>query len=241
MGRKSRLKRERKLTEPTKNKTSTSPSEDNTLPTVLYRFFDEASHADDFVSGKIRISTVQKCREYDDPKQGDKEEATLQYTIEKISQDPHITSNINQISKRVGIFVSDDCENVTISNASSEMILYDAYVLCTTLEYSPDEFQEGFGKYCVRINNPYVFAKIVGHTMYLQTGIGQLIHSKINYRPRTIQQHEDESLYTIGFVKPIDPYAPQKEYRFLWNVKSLPISPIFLSCPDLSRVCERIL
>jgi hypothetical protein len=46
-------------------------------PAKVYRFFKEKAHADALAAGNIWISTLQRCREYEDPKQGDPKDGYL--------------------------------------------------------------------------------------------------------------------------------------------------------------------
>ena len=79
----------------------------------IYRFFKEEWQADELVKGNVWISTIETCREYEDPMQGDPDEATMVYnsgTIAGDGDDP----NVQLIARRTGISIGNNCKNITI-------------------------------------------------------------------------------------------------------------------------------
>ena len=59
------------------------------------------------------------------------------------------------------------------------------------------------------------------------------------YRDRTYTGLENPP-GPIGFVKPVDQYAEQQEFRFLWTPKSMQeIQPFLLECPEIKSICKR--
>lgn len=243
MGRNSSIKKERRFLESlegVKQFPKLTLREIKSRPAVLYRFFDNPNYADDFVKGVIRVTTLNECRKYEDPEKGDPGEAIHQLEVKRISSNDLSADDFKSLSARVGINIEGTCNNIVLSNIRRIKKLHDAYVLCTTLEHQPKHFKKGFGQYCVRINKPYLFSRIISYAMFMQTKIEHCQHGKINYRERVIDQSEDEKSFAIGFLKPKDIYEPQKEYRFLWVPNKSPISPLFLSCPNIEGICERI-
>ncbi|HDK9887549.1 TPA: hypothetical protein PVT12_005421 [Klebsiella pneumoniae] len=98
MGRKSRLKKERRT-----SITSTAPvsphstwtvcqlqlselnikyqSTPENLPKKLYRFFEKEEYANEFINGRLRISTLETCRNHKNEAQGDRNEGYLRHHI----------------------------------------------------------------------------------------------------------------------------------------------------------------
>lgn len=72
MGRKSREKKERHI-------------KDRAIPLKVYRFFKEKSHAEALCNGDVWLSTIETCRRYEDPLQGDPDEAIQTYNSGFIS------------------------------------------------------------------------------------------------------------------------------------------------------------
>ncbi|WP_181318092.1 hypothetical protein [Photobacterium angustum] len=142
------------------------------------------------------------------------------------------------MAARSGIHIGEDCHNITISNATKIQKLPDAFVLCTTREYKPENLTDTFGKYCVKISNPVEFFK--------RTSIELNKHFEIQEGGVGLVQYRDRS-YTglekppgpIGFVKPSDKYSNQKEFRMLWvPKKDFTIKPFLLKCPDVAHLCS---
>lgn len=241
MGRKSRLKRERRelklhgLSEHLADNLFVVSEHQGSV----YRFFSEEWQADALASGKVWISTLEICRTYEDPEQGDPQEAIEAY------YSGHATGHGNnadfvEIAKRTGIVFGPECVNGTISNNVNIGYLPDAYVLCTTVEFSPDKLSETFGHYCVEITDPFEFFLKVSSALEKHESIHQAATGKVTYKDRAYTGLQD-SPGPIGFVKPVDKYAPQKEFRFLWVPENMDIlNPVLLHCPEVKSMCRRI-
>jgi hypothetical protein len=205
----------------------------------IYRFFKEEGQADSLARGDVWLSTLITCRGYEDPEQGDSEEAHEAYNSGHAvggSDDPEFVER----ARRSGIHIGPGCSNGTIDNNTRSSSLPDAYVLCTTTEFSPEKLSETFGKYCVEITNPREFFVTVSENLESQTAIKEAAAGKIIYKDRSYSGLESPP-GPIGFVKPPDLYASQKEFRFLWlPEKSKEITPFLLKCPKISHLCKRI-
>ncbi|HDO6740635.1 hypothetical protein VSR89_22390 [Klebsiella pneumoniae] len=250
MGRKSRLKKERRLlgtnSSPTdffSTQASYQPqppeiklySLQKKLPTKLYRFFDNESYANDFVDGKLRVSTLETCRNHENKAQGDPEEGYSRHYINRIdSSDPQF----QEIAMRGGChFVN--CADITIENHTNTTIFEDAYILCTTTKCNPADFTEDFGRFCVEITNPYKMMELITKAL-ISNNITRCICGEIQYRTRTFQQEEYPQV-PIEFIKPdTDIYMAQNEFRFSWHTKDSPITPININCGSFSEFCRII-
>lgn len=241
MGRKSRLKKERRelklhgLTERS-SKALLLLGEHNHS---VYRFFQEEWQADALASGEVWLSTLETCREYEDPEQGDPEEAHENYNS-GYAVGGSDDANFVEVARRSGIHIGPGCSNIILSENKRKTVLPDAYVLCTTTEFSFDKLSEKFGRYCVEITNPKTFFVLVSEFLEKSMRVKDAAAGKVIYKSRNYTGMESPP-GPIGFVKPPEPYAPQREFRFLWipeNAKGL--VPFLLKCPEAAQVCKRI-
>lgn len=204
----------------------------------VYRFFSEAWQADAFAQGDIFLSTLERCRAYEDAEQGDKDEGLETYYVDHISGDSDNIQFVEQ-AQRLGIFVGEGNTNITFENMSSTTIIPDAYVLCTATDFSP-ALQKKFGPYCVEITNPRYFFILLSVSLNAESAIWEAASGKIKYADR---KYINDNLPNgnIGFVKPLDPYHYQKEFRFLWVMHpEVQLQPFVLKCPKVMNLCRRI-
>lgn len=205
----------------------------------IYRFFSEAWQADAFVQGDIFLSTLDRCRAYEDAEQGDREEGHETYYIDHLvggSDDPQFVEQ----ARRLGFHDGGGNTNVTFENMSNTTRIRDAYVLCTTTEFSPEKLNDTFGKYCVEITNPRHFFVLLSEKIKAISPICVAYSGKVTYADRKYTGMNSPS-GVIGFVKPISPYANQKEFRFLWHMQQkVKLEPFVLKCPEVRAMCRRI-
>ncbi|UQB41932.1 hypothetical protein JX580_09710 [Thiomicrospira microaerophila] len=241
MGKKSRLKRERRELK------EHGLSENSSRALVLldehsqsvYRFFQEEWQADALARGDVWLSTLETCRAYENPEQGDSEEGHETYNSGHAvggSSDPELV----EVARRSGIHIGPGCSNITISNNIRKSVLHDAYVLCTTTEFSPEKLGETFGRYCVEITNPRQFFIAVSEVLEGIVSIREAAAGKVIYKNRLYTGMERPP-GPIGFVKPPDLYASQKEFRLLWLPREANgLNPFLLKCPEVGGLCKRI-
>jgi len=205
----------------------------------IYRFFQEEWQADALANGDVWLSTLETCRKYEDPQQGDPEEAHETYNSGHIvggSDDPDLV----EVARRSGIHIGPGCSDITISDNTRRTVLPDAYVLCTTTDFSPKKLSEKFGRYCVEIAYPKDFFVYVSGILEKSIPIREAAAGKVIYKDRFYTGMESPP-GPIGFVKPPDIYAPQKEFRLLWVPKnSNGLNPFLLNCPEVAHLCKRI-
>ncbi|CAI1863702.1 MULTISPECIES: hypothetical protein [Serratia] len=209
----------------------------------VYRFFDNETHADNFCKGLIRISTLEACRGYENPEQGDKDEATWMQRISSMLVD-RSSKEQSKALQHASINIHPDAginyyENITVTKK-----LQNAYVLCSTKYFNPDIFSESFGKYCVEISNAHEFCDKVTDSIALHyKNISRITgrYSDIHYTKR---EGLDLNVLPchIGFLKPATPYASQKEFRFLWTLENqnIELEKLDINCPKISTICKRI-
>lgn len=240
MGRKSRLKKERKEAHVREKKSKSAKiihPEDFDKP--VYRFFKEKSHAEALCNGKVWLSTLQTCRSYEDPLQGDPGEAKHTYSVANISGGGSDASFV-QMCSRLGIHVGAGSSNIRINRAISVMTIEDAFLLCTTKKYNPSKLNDTFGHFCVQISKPKEFFDRVSEELYKIFPLKNGAMGPVIYDKRDLTGLE-KTPGPIGFVKPKDIYAEQKEFRFLWEIKEQQIiKPFELNCPSVASLCKMI-
>ena len=205
----------------------------------VFRFFNEEDHANTLAQGDVYLSTLESCRAYENAEQGDSEEAYETYNSGHAvgrGDDPEIIRRAQQS----GAYISLNSERVTISNNTRITSLPDAYVLCTTIEFSPENINEEIGKFCVEIKNPRKFFNVVSRKIDSISAIREAAIGKIKYADRNYTGM-DQPPGPIGFVKPRFPYEKQKEFRFLWIMENMgKLEPILINCPEIRNLCKRI-
>lgn len=239
MGRASRLKQERRAAEAgiSAPLSVLRPAQRRT-PIRAYRYFREFEHAEAFIRGDIRLSTLEVCRGYENPAQGDAEEAIHTYNTGSLygsSEDAEFVA----LAARAGIAIGPGCSGITVTDCKKIDRLPDAYVLCLTDSDRPEVFRDDFGPYCVEITNLPAFAHSFSIGVAKLLGVNQGRYGPVTYREREytgFQPFPGE----LGFVKPLT-YAKQREIRLLWErPDGARLEPIVVSVPGIRHFVRRV-
>lgn len=202
---------------------------------VAYRYMHEEKYINMFAEGKIRLSTLESCRNYSNKEQGDREEAQETYLVTHMTdQDPSFHEKASKLSMSF-----EECSNITITNCTAINHLPDGFVICTTSRRDDDKFSKDFGSFCVKINDVNQFFALISKEIEKQFELLSADHKKVIY---SVQSYKDNELSPgkIGFVKR-PKYQWQEEYRFLWLPKDFnQCQTLDLDIPDLKNFCERI-
>jgi hypothetical protein len=59
------------------------------IPDKMYRYFTEAEHANQFVAGRILISTLEKCRGHECDIRRDEDEGVMEQALEEVIYSDH--------------------------------------------------------------------------------------------------------------------------------------------------------
>jgi hypothetical protein len=206
----------------------------------LYRRFDNADIADAFAKGDMRISTLGRCKKYEDAERGDREEGVHRYESgDASSDDSH--SEFAIVARRMGFDLDPDIAGLSIRNCEMEWTLVDAWVLC--LSERDGDADALRAPYCVEILRPRrLFAAITDRLFFAAPHgpVRQACMGKVIYRRRSYAGVEDDP-GPIGFVKPAIPYAKQREVRMLWIPRdSADLDYQQITCAVARRFCRRI-
>lgn len=242
MGRKSRLKKERKSQACNRadDITFKAVNDSNPNPQSVYRFFEEEWQADALCRGDVWISTLETCRKYEDALQGDPYEAMHTYRSGAVSgngTDPGFV----EVARRSGIYIAPSVRNFSISGVTIVHSIPDAYVLCTTKEFNPEILSDTFGGYCVQIFNLPIFFERITTAINKKVCLERGSYADVKYRSRDFTGLNPPP-GRLGFVKKIDGYSTQKEFRFLWEPKITDnLEPFLVTCPSVAELCKRII
>jgi hypothetical protein len=213
--------------------------EGNRWPGPVYRFFKDESHADALARGEIWISTLGECRKYENEMQGDPGEGHMAYqfngSISGNTSDPEFT----KIVRQVGLQTLPGM-NIQMRNVIGLQALPDALVLCTSMRFAPEILSKDFGEYCVRINEPFAFFKLVSEELAARYDLLTFGLDSVIYSERKFANFESPP-GRVGFVKP-ERFREQQEARMLWTIDtSAPLTPGLIRIPATSTYCERII
>lgn len=205
----------------------------------VYKFFTNKSYAEDFVQGNsIKLGTLKEFRADENAERGDSEEGYETYFTGDLVGSSDDVAFVEQ-ARRAGIMIGPGCGRGTIRNCSNKIIIPDAYILCTTTNYSED-MKEVFGNYCVEITQPEEFFHAVSTKLESQLAVKTSTYGLVTYTDRVYTKLESRP-GAIGFVKPSHPYASQKECRFFWLPQNFnSIKSLFLECKEIKGMCHLI-
>ncbi|MDN2676690.1 hypothetical protein [Janthinobacterium sp. SUN033] len=202
------------------------------------------NYANDLVLGIVSLGTLEMCRAYEDPFQGDAKEAMHSYNSGIIIGDGSDT-NFQKIARALQISVSEDCYDISFINTHSSRKIEDAYVICTSEFFIKEDFKESFGDYCVEISDPDLFYSLISEALEKIFIIKSSSWGAVQYRERHFEGLDDPN-GMIGFIKP-EKYDSQNEIRFLWECinkdrsKIEKLDRLNINIPGIRALCRRVL
>ena len=218
----------------------------------LYRFFKNEREAECLLDGKVWISTLQKCREFECPQQGDKAEATSLYHIVDFSIDHRVITEkdhwIASHSTIGGIDLPppgefyDGC--LSLRNVGIHRKIQNGFLLCTTND--PDKLQEQSNewKYGVEITlrQSKIFEILTRAIIKKGIPIRQNRHGWADYDTSRIYHDPLEAPRNLAFIKP-DLHRHQSEYRFFWEAPYGYVYPndgVLVECPEIKPYLKKL-
>ncbi|WP_280564927.1 hypothetical protein [Chromohalobacter sp. 48-RD10] len=207
----------------------------------IYRFFDSAFHAADFLEGRIRVSTLEACRGYEDPRRGDKGEGTWTYKsgdIKGAADNPAV----RYVAERIGVKVEGvggAKTELSISNNTAHTKMTDAFVLCFTMNNTAGFASGTFGEHGVRVIHPQTLFQRITKEIQKSHSLSYSGMGRVEYKERLQVSLQSDPRH-IAFIKTPDQYADQVEFRMLWVPQAnKKISPFFVSCGRIQTFAEK--
>jgi hypothetical protein len=208
------------------------------IPQVLYRYFDEADHAERFARGDIRIGTLSNCRRAEATLRRDELEGTLILTpgfASGSSADPKVRA----VAERSDIRIEGDVHDITIDRITVVREVTDLSLLCFTSEkWTP--MVPGDSRHGVEIRSPKDFFLRVTQTLGAAGPVTSAVLSPVWYIPENTVRGALDPVPPMGFAKDRDKWEDQKEVRIVWSIH-VPagrfLEPHFMSCPDVAELC----
>lgn len=194
----------------------------------VYRHVDREQYASDFVSGRyIQISTFEKCRSYEDEEQGDPGEGTSRFTHSPMDKSH---PDFEKVASRLNIGGAGD---IYLEGNVATNKISDAYVVCLSYRKFDKALQEKFGSYCVSIPSLHTFVSQVLSAMSRRVPVVHYSYAPVKYKSRDFKDGQDEPV--IPFVKPVLPFAIQREIRLvIYCEKGHKYEPFGIEIPNLS-------
>lgn len=208
-------------------------------PDKLYRYMNEPDHVDQFVSGKIYLSTLDKCRRHENKQQRDAGEGLQTYKFRGSITGDISNPEFAHVAQMGGIDIDETSLGNRIACHTATRAV-DGYVLCMTLGFTQQNLTDDFGKHCAEITNPEEFFKLLNSELLhrWKTDSGQF--GPIIYKQRDFAGFQQPP-GRPAFVKPPDQYEDQQEFRFFWPVpRGQFVSPGAFAVPGLAEFCRRI-
>lgn len=208
------------------------------IPKVLYRFFSKEQHTDDFVNGRIRLSTLNACRTLENINGRDENEGSYSLGI----YGAHIHNKNPEIdvlrTNMHSIFDFGDNPNLQISNIHLLSTIDNAHVLCFSTV--PSEYiVKNFGKFCVIINNPMRLFNLIidfqrkNDRFFISPKFGH-----IRYDNQKGSIYDSNAWSRLGFSKSKKRFVNEREYRLLL-LNHIYVQPDFIDIGDLSGIVSR--
>ncbi|MGM8931427.1 hypothetical protein [Salinicola halophyticus] len=205
----------------------------------IYRYLPQEYFSAEFLEGRIRLSTLEACRGYEDPARGDKGEGTWEYRVERAHgdwDDPELQYQ----ASRVGIGIGPGSIGTTIENCSSYTTHPDAFLLSFTLNPSADFADGTFGSYGIKVTRPDVLFHRITSYLSRDVGIRYAKMKRVVYGDR-VQVGMASDPENICFVKEPDRYADQIEIRMFWLPKKhIVVRPKQIAIGSIKDIATRM-
>lgn len=217
---------------------------------LLYRFFEEKWQAESLLNGKIWISTLEKCRQFECPQQGDKDEGTSTYhQVSLVIHNRIITVMDHIILDHLGIggfpppgtFYHGRFE---ATNNRRTNKIPNGLILCTTNNQKSIQEQSINWNYGVKFTcSPKKIYQLISNALNKQgIPIENGKHGWADYNTERKYFSPLEQPTDLAFLKPKH-QALQSEYRFFWECKypfTYPEHGILIDCPEIKRYVKEI-
>lgn len=187
------------------------------IPKRLLRFFEKQEHAEQFVSGNIRIGEISWYKCIEDARR-DPLEGIASFTWDINAPELIIDSKTGKIiGSRLSAVEKIKCDLI---------ISYPLYLLCTTsVRVNKVAFAKKYGYSCfVEINNSIDFLKLLDKSWAQKPySFGNVELKKVTYDRGTMIKRPNEYLQAprdITYTQKSIDYKDDREYRFVFLCKN---------------------
>lgn len=216
----------------------------------LYRFFKNEWEAECLLDGKVWISTLKKCREFECPQQGDKGEGTSTFHQLHLSIDHRIvTERDHQILSHmpIGINLPPPGQfyngSINLSDNKINFAIPNGFLLCTTNAPDNLQAQSSEWKFGVKINlrQSKIFEILTSAIINHNIPIMKRHHDWADYDTSRTYHDPLEAPLNLAFIKP-DLHRRQSEYRFFWEAPYGYVYPdgVLVDCPELKPYLKKL-
>jgi hypothetical protein len=195
------------------------------LQNPLYRRFHKPEYADDFVAGRIRLSTLSACRQLEASRGGDSEEGVSSHCVNHLRTD-RLTTPARIGRSLISFDAADDrpITNFTIGGARETWRTRDSFILCFSYQMAEPACARGERPYLVRINNPlelflHLTRQVRKRYTLRETAVGKGYgFGPITYRSRrTFDFNRPIERGRSVWIKPRVPFEDEAEVRMIWQ------------------------
>lgn len=202
----------------------------------IFRFFREEAHADALARGEVWLSTLERCRGYEDAR-GDHQEGLHFHHLTDVAIGQ--SQEIRAAATRIGI-EADPGVQVSFKDVVGLTRMPDAYVLCFSTDGTSPLVRERFGEFGVEVLDRREFGRRLASAFTAERTKVRIWGRHVTYAERSTIDAEPEN-GPLGFVKPLQ-FADEAEYRLL-IVAADPSTRYFLRplhAPNLAELCRRL-
>jgi hypothetical protein len=206
----------------------------------VYRYFAEEWQAKALTQGRVFFSTLNRCREAEEARGGDPEEARELY-LQGVAAGNSESPEMRTILDRLG-FVDLHGTHIELGFNACERKMPDAYVICTSEDLSP-VLAVRFGKFCVRLEKPAEVSRRLHRALVHRCIPHHGWFSRVTYVPFNGYNDLEDSPGPIGFVKRLS-FELEQEARFLFlphpALPGMRLEKFEIPVPGVARLCSMI-
>jgi hypothetical protein len=211
----------------------------------VYRYFAEEWQAKALTQGGVFFSTLNRCREAEEAKGADPEEAREVYA-QGVAWGNSESAEMRTILDRLG-FVDLHGSNIKLGFNVSMRKIPDAFVICTSEDLSP-ALAARFGQFCVRLDKPVEFFRRLHRALvHRRAQHHRWYHhgwfDRVTYVPSNGYDDLEDSPGPLGFVKRM-PFELEQEARFLFLPDPAPagmrLEKFEIPVPGVARLCTQV-
>lgn len=198
------------------------------------------------LQGRIKVTTLEACRNAEKDYVRDEEEGTRTTTSLPGTDFPDAFG----FAKLLGVDPADICvseKGGVVTDGENAVQrrerLPNAFIFCASALENDPSMKAKFGAGCVKITDPIAFFELVDKHLRRAVAPNKLemcVVDDVEYAPRTnnYRDHKDKH---VAFLKPDDgqkTFEMECEVRAVWTPRDFNIEPVFLSIPAAAVLLE---